>query len=463
MGGTLRDAPRDATAWTGKRVLVLGLAKSGVAVAKLLHRLGAHVTVNDRKPREEAPEAAVLEALGIRVVCGGHPEGIVNDSLDLVVKNPGIPYRVEPVQAALALNLPIVTEVEIAYRLSKAPFVGITGSNGKTTTTTLVGQMLAEGKVPNVVAGNIGRALTDVAASLDRSSWLVAELSSFQLKGTVAFRPRVAALLNIIPAHLDYHETMDDYVQSKQKLLSNQTADEIAIVNADCAHSMRLAAEAKSRVWRFSRTQEVAVGTDVRDGWICFHEKVGQTEQIVPVAEIALIGQHNLENALAAVAIAKACGVQTAAIADVLRQFPGIEHRLEFVRELDGVRYYNDSKATNPVALARALESFTAPVVLIAGGLDRGIDFRELVPLFKERLHGLVVYGQVRDVLAQRGREAGVPVVAAAAHLRDAVVKARGMARTSDVVLLSPACASWDQFASFEERGGIFKQAVHSL
>lgn len=449
--------------WAGKRVLVLGLARSGVAVARQLHRSGAVVTVNDRKPRGQALEAAELEALGIRVICGDHPRELVHDGLDLVVKNPGIPYHIAPIQEAMNRGIPVVTEVEVAYAMSRGSFIGITGSNGKTTTTTLVGEMLKAGGIKRVVAGNIGRALTEVAVVSDEQEWLVAELSSFQLKGTIQFRPRVAALLNIVPAHLDYHTTMDDYIRSKQKLFLNQTEDDVAIFNADCDISGELAAQVRAAVYEFSRLQQVQRGTDVRSGVITFHGADGESERIVPVDDVALPGLHNLENALAAVTIAKVCGCSTAAVAETLRRFEGVEHRLEFVRELNRVRYYNDSKATNPTAMVRTLESFRAPTVLIAGGLDRGIDFRELVPMFRERLHGLLVYGQTAHILQQRGIEAGVPVVKRVENLEAAVQLARTIARPDDVVVLSPGCASWDQFTSFEERGGMYKEAVHRL
>lgn len=449
--------------WNRKRVLVLGLARSGVAVARQLHRSGAIVTVNDQKPREQAPEAAELEALGIRVVCGGHPSELIHDRLDLIVKNPGIPYHIAPIQEAMRRGIPIVTEVEVAYAMSRGSFIGITGSNGKTTTTTLVGEMLKASGIKRVVAGNIGRALTEVAVASDEQEWLVAELSSFQLKGTIQFRPRVAALLNVVPAHLDYHETMDDYIRSKEKLFLNQTEDDVAIFNADCAISNEMAVQVRAAVYKFSRMQHVQRGTDVRSGVITFHDEDGRSEQIVPVDDVALPGLHNLENALAAVTIAKVCGCSTAAVADTLCRFQGVEHRLEFVRELNRVRYYNDSKATNPTAMIRTLESFRAPIVLIAGGLDRGIDFHELVPMFRERLYGLLVYGQTADVLKERGVEAGVPVVERVAHLEEAVKLAHTIARPDDVVVLSPGCASWDQFTSFEERGGMFKEAVHRL
>lgn len=453
----------EAPSLAGKQVLVLGMAKSGVAVAKRLKQMGATVTVNDRKPRQQVPEAAELEAIGIRVVCGGHPDDLVTPNVHLLVKNPGIPYDVGLIQKALQRGIPVVTEVEIAFMLARSPLIGITGSNGKTTTTTLVGEMLSEGQIPCVVAGNIGQPLVDVVVDLDDEVRVVAELSSFQLKGTKNFRPQIATLLNIAPAHLDYHHTFADYVQSKGQLFRNQTRDDVAVINGDCSECMKLLPNVPADVWLFSRQQEVIKGVDIRDGWICFHPSTGEGEQVIHTSEVALPGRHNLENALAAVAVAKAAGCPTDAIRGVLRRFQGVAHRLEFVRDVNGVRYYNDSKATNPNALKCALDAFSEPVVLIAGGLDRGIDFRELVPIFRKRLRALITYGQVKDILYERGVEAGLPIARRASDLEEAVHIGSEVARPGDIVLLSPACASWDQFKSFEERGDIFKQAVHRL
>ncbi|MFC7442327.1 UDP-N-acetylmuramoyl-L-alanine--D-glutamate ligase [Laceyella putida] len=448
--------------WTGRSVVVLGLARSGVAIAKLLHRLGAKVVANDVKPRSACPEASELEALGIPVICGEHPDDLIHDGVEMLVKNPGIPYRAHPIQQALALGIPVVTEVEIAGSLSQAPMIGITGSNGKTTTTTLVGRMLTRSRIKCTVAGNIGQALADVVAHIGKEEWLVAELSSFQLKGTERFRPRIAALLNVFPAHLDYHETMDDYVQSKRKIFANQSAGNVAVLNADSQICREVAETIGSTLWWFSRTSPVERGVYVRDGVIHVKEQ-GQPQALMPVADVALRGDFNLENALAASAISLAAGASMDAVAQTLREFHGVEHRLEFVTTVAGVRYYNDSKATNAQAAAKALESFKEPVVWIGGGLDRGVDFKELVPVLKAHAKAVVTYGQSKQILAERGRDAGLTDVHVVNDLGEAVAKAASLARDGDVVLLSPACASWDQYTSFEERGSIFKQAVHRL
>ncbi|GGA32606.1 UDP-N-acetylmuramoylalanine--D-glutamate ligase [Kroppenstedtia guangzhouensis] len=448
--------------YAGKKILVLGLARSGVAVARLLHRLGAEVTVNDRKPRREAPEAEALEKAGIQVVLGGHPEDLIHREWDLLVKNPGIPYQVPLIREAETLGIPVVTEVEIAWQLTEAPMIGITGSNGKTTTTSLVGRMLDRGKIPARVAGNIGMALSEVAPGMGEEEWLVSELSSFQLKGTLQFRPRIGALLNLFPAHLDYHGSMKDYLDSKKKLFVNQQPGDIALLNKDSGVCRELAREMKGEVWWFSRQEEVERGVMVKEGWVTARLPVGEEFPLLPASQVRLPGVH-MENALAASAISLAAGCPADALREELRSFTGVEHRLEFVATIDGVQYYNDSKATNGKAATSAMESFTEPIILIAGGLDRGVDFRELVPVFQKRLKGIVTYGEAGDVLLKRAKEAGVPLRERAEEITEAVARASRLAAAGDVVLLSPACASWDLYTSFEERGSMFKQAVHNL
>jgi UDP-N-acetylmuramoylalanine--D-glutamate ligase len=450
----------------GKNVVVLGLAKSGVAVAKLLHKLGAKVVVNDRKPREKCPEAAELEQLQIPVICGGHPESLIHQGVDVVVKNPGIPYHIPPIQNAFALNIPVITEVEIAGLLSPARIIGITGSNGKTTTTTLVGKMLAQSGVKATVAGNIGQALTDVVQDLSQDEWMVAELSSFQLKGTIHFRPKIGALLNIGEAHLDYHQTFEDYAQSKLKLFANQTAEDYAVINRS-AHQTLLKkildqGKIKAQVVEFSITGEVSCGVFVKNHMIMARMPGREEQTILPVSDVALPGSFNLENALAAAAISLLAGANAEGIQEVLRTFRGVEHRLEYVTTKDGVQYYNDSKATNAQAAMKALLSFDQPIVWIAGGLDRGVDFKELVPVIRERVKAVIAYGQTADILKARAKDADKPSFQAK-EIEEAVKIAKQVAEPGDIVLLSPACASWDLYTSFEERGIIFKQAVHRL
>jgi UDP-N-acetylmuramoylalanine--D-glutamate ligase len=471
-----------------KQVVVLGLARSGVAVAKLFQQCGASVTVNDQKKRSECPEADELEALGISVVCGGHPPELIHPGVALVVKNPGIPYKADPVARAAELGIEIVTEVEVASHICKAPIIGITGSNGKTTTTTWIGKMLEAANLSPIVAGNIGRALCDAAVDATDDNWMVVELSSFQLKGTVDFRPRVACLLNVYETHLDYHGTMEDYAGSKAKLFANQTEGDTAVLNWDDEYCRSLIPQMKADVLPFSMKEELETGVFLKNlaspagkdnvlkpgsdekRWIVYADKAGKLQAILPTEEVGIPGEFNVENALAATAAALSAGASIEAIARALREFRGVEHRLEFVREKDGVVYYNNSKATNPAATIKAMEAFTNPIVLIAGGLERGMDYLDLVPHFKERVKAVVALGETRQKIAHAAAEAGIKHIktvdtanSPASAVEEAVAAAHAFAEEGDVVLLSPACASWDMFASYEVRGSIFKQSVHNL
>ncbi|GAB6932561.1 UDP-N-acetylmuramoyl-L-alanine--D-glutamate ligase [Calditerricola satsumensis] len=448
----------------GARVLVLGLGESGYSAAVLLRRLGAHVVVNDQKPRDAVPleKVADLERRGISVVLGSHPDDIVHAGVDWVVKNPGIPYTAPPVKQALALGIPVITEIELAYWVSEAPIIGITGSNGKTTTTTLVGHILRVEGRDVIVAGNIGRALCAAAVETRPNQLLVAELSSFQLLGTRTFRPWIGAVLNVYPAHLDYHGTFADYQRAKGRLFANQTHADHAVVNADCPASAELADGVRATVWAFSRRVPVDRGVFLRGDAAVFRGD-GPEEVLFRIGDIALPGAHNVENVLAAALIARLAGASPAAIREAVRAFRGVEHRLEFVRELGGVRFYNDSKATNPEATKRALDAFEAPIVWIAGGLDRGLSFDSLIPSLKARVKAVVAYGQTAEQILETARRAGVDHRIRVETVEEAVPTAYAFAAPGDVVLLSPACASWDQFASYEERGRMFKAAVHRL
>ncbi|WP_028777161.1 UDP-N-acetylmuramoyl-L-alanine--D-glutamate ligase [Shimazuella kribbensis] len=445
------------------KVSVLGLGKSGVAVAKLLAKLGADVEVfEQKKERSACPEAEELETLGIPVYFQPSVDQIVTPSSKMMIKNPGVPYHNPAVQRAVDQKIPVITEVELASSLIHIPIIGITGSNGKTTTTTIVGEMLAKSEIPALVAGNIGRALSDVIDDLENINWLVTELSSFQLKGTVDFHPHIAALLNVVPAHLDYHQSIEDYTDSKAKLFKNLVSDDIAVLNYDNAICREVASKQNGTVYWFSIEQEVSNGLFVKDGWIIARMN-GRDDAVMKVDEISLPGDRNLENALAATTIALAAGANKEAIRSVLQTFTGVEHRLEYVSTRRDVRYYNDSKATNAQAAITALTAFPESLIWIGGGLDRGVDFRELVPVLHENVKAAVVYGQTASIMADRAKDAGVKQIVYANDVEDAVYQASKIAMSGDVVVLSPACASWDQYTSFEERGRIFKQAVHTL
>jgi len=471
--------------YRGRQVVVLGLARSGVAAAKLFHSVGANVIVNDQKEREQCPEADELTALGISVVCGHHPDGLITKETALLVKNPGIPYTAAPIVAALQLGVEVVSEVEVAGQLSPAPLIGITGSNGKTTTTTLTGVLLEAAGLKPLVAGNIGKPLSEAVAEVSKDGWLVAELSSFQLKGTSQFRPRIACLLNIAETHLDYHGSMEDYVSSKAKLFENQTTDDIAIYNADDDTCRHLAEKFIGRLMPFSVTQNLSQGVLVDppygavrpsehevelERWIVHRAEGEQEQRIIRVSELGIPGRHNTANALAAIAIALAAGARPEQLVEPLRDFRSVEHRLEYVGTYGGIKFYNDSKATNPMATTMSILSLPSPLILIAGGLDRGSDYMELLPVFRDRLKGIATIGETREKIGRVARLSGLtsvkivePVKDAEQTLRRAVQEAAAMAEPGDIVLLSPACASWDMFPSYEDRGRIFKQSAHTL
>ncbi len=458
--------------YRGKEIVILGLARSGVAAAKLFHQMGAKVIVNDKKERSACPEAEELEALGISVVCGSHPDTLIQPGITLVVKNPGIPYTVEPIRKAEQLGIEVVTEVEVAYRFCKAPMIGITGSNGKTTTTTLIGLMLAAGGLTPIVAGNIGRALTEAAQKAAPSDWMVVELSSFQLKGTREFRPRIGCLLNAYETHLDYHGTMEDYVASKAKMFENQTHEDTAVLNWDDPVCRSLADGIQARLLPFSMKESLTYGVylDIPANALVYRNEQGTQHFILPAHEMGIPGSYNIENALAASAAAIAAGVEPSVLGEVLRSFRGVEHRLELVRKYEGVTYYNNSKATNPAATIKSIEAFDQSVVLIAGGLDRGSDYMELLPVFRERVKGIVTLGQTREKINRVAELAGISLIKtvdtandAADAVAQAVLAAKQMSGDKDIVLLSPACASWDMFPSYEDRGRMFKESVHNL
>lgn len=450
--------------YQGKSVLVLGMARSGEAVARLLHRLGAIVTVNDGSDNETLRhQAELLEGIGLKVVLGDHPLHLL-DGCDLIVKNPGIKYDLQILVDAQKRHIPIVTEVEVAYAVTEAPIIGITGSNGKTTTTMLVDDMLQQAQIAHVVGGNVGTPLSDVVTNLDNKTWVVTELSSFQLKGTQTFRPRIGALINVYPTHLDYHHTMADYIASKQRLFVNQEHSDIAILNVDHPIIEALEHDNSATIWKVSTKHEVCPGVFVADGNLV--AKVAMDADllpILPVRDIFLRGDHNVENALVASAIALCVGASVDAIRVTLRTFKGVEHRLEFVREVNGITYFNNSKATNPQATWRALDSFHEPIVCILGGLERNDDLQVLLKPLQDHVKAVVTLGQSAKRMADLAKAAGISSVTIVDSIEDAVVQATKEAQQGDVVLLAPAAASWDMFASFEERGRIFKEAVHRL
>lgn len=441
------------TTYKNQKVLVLGLAKSGVHAAQLLKELGALVTVNDIKPFEENPDAQTLLDEGIRVITGRHPLELLDEDFTTMVKNPGIPYTNPMVQKALEKKIKIITEPELAYEILEAPMIGVTGTNGKTTTTTLISLMLNQGqpKKRAYLAGNIGIPATGVAEKLTKDDVMVTELSSFQLLGVTTLKPHIAVLTNIYEAHLDYHKTRENYINAKMNITKQQTADDYFVVNWDDPEWQALSQRSQAQVVPFSRLGKRQDGAYESDGQLYF-----KTDRIMAAADIKIPGDHNVENALAAIAVAKLMGVSNEAIKTVLTTFGGVKHRMQFVEEWQGVRIYNDSKATNMEATEVALKSFKQPIVLIGGGLDRGFTFEALEPLFKAHVKAAVVYGETKQLMQASLKAAGVPVVKVVDNLDEAVPQAMSLTESGDILLLSPAAASWDQFHTFEERGDRF-------
>lgn len=440
-----------------KKILVLGLAKSGVTAASLLHQLGAFVTVNDKKPLSENPEAQGLLEQGIKVICGEHPIELLEEGFELIVKNPGIPYSNPMIKGAIEKEIPVITEVELAYQISEAPFIGITGTNGKTTTTTLIFEMLHAGNKKPLIAGNIGKVASGVAQFASKDNTIVIELSSFQLMGINTFNPKIAIITNIYDAHLDYHGTKKEYIEAKANITKNQTPRDYLIVNAEQPEVMNIAKKSKARIIPFSSKKELNDGACVKDGWLCFNG-----EQIMQTKDIALPGNHNLENILSAMAASKLSGADNSAIEEVLLTFTGVKHRLQYVAEISGRKFYNDSKATNILATVNALAAFEQPVILLAGGLDRGNEFDELIPYLKN-VKVLITFGETAAKIERVGRDAGIKEIIRADNVEKAVPAAFSRSESGDIILLSPACASWDQYKTFEVRGDMFIEAVHKL
>ncbi len=439
-----------------KKVLVLGLAKSGESAARLLDKLGAIVTVNDGKPFEENPTAQSLLEDGIRVICGSHPLELLDEDFALMVKNPGIRYDNSMVEKAIGKGIPVWTEVELAYLVSDAPIVGITGSNGKTTTTTMIAEVLNAGNKPAKLCGNIGYPASSVAQTATAEDTLVMELSSFQLMGTETFRPHIAVVTNLIASHIDYHGTFEDYVAAKWMIQRQMTAEDFVVLNFNQKEAKGLAGQTKATVVPFS-TQEVVDGAYLADGKLYF-----KGEYIMDADQIGVPGSHNIENALATIVVAKLLGVDHQAIQESLSAFGGVKHRLQFVGEINGVSFYNDSKSTNILATQKALSGFdNSKVILIAGGLDRGNEFDELVPDLVG-LKKMVILGQSAPRVQRAADKAEVETIEAL-EIADATRKAFAIAEKGDIVLLSPANASWDMYANFEVRGDVFLQTFEEL
>jgi UDP-N-acetylmuramoylalanine--D-glutamate ligase len=444
----------------GKRVLVVGLGKSGVASSMFLQARGAKVTVSDAKAEEQLRgEIPGLLDKGIVVETGKHGERTFRDQ-DLIVVSPGVPNDVPQLQNARRLGIPVIGEIELSARYLQGQIIAITGSNGKTTTTTLTGEVIAAGGRKALVGGNIGTPAITFVEQSSPETWVVLEISSFQLETIETFRPHIAAILNVTPDHLDRHGSMENYIAAKARIFENQSERDFAVLNADDATTASMGAGLKSQMYWFSRRKEVERGAFVRGGRIVFRDAKGERD-IMAADEMTLKGLHNLENVLAAVAMGSLAGIEPAAIRQAVKDFKAVEHRLEYVTTIRGVQYFNDSKATNVDATIKALESFPGRIHLILGGKDKGSDYTLLNALLRERVKKAYTIGAAAEKI--ESQIAGVVEIVPAGTLDSAVKKAAETAEAGDIVLLAPACASFDQFQSYEQRGRAFKDTVHQL
>ena len=443
----------------GKRVLVVGLARTGVATALFCAARGARVTATEERPESQIAEtAAKLRAAGVALELGGHAAGTFTQQ-DLIVPSPGVFPTMPALAAARAAGIPVWSEIELAWRFLRGRMVCITGSNGKTTTTSLAGHILETAGVPVQVAGNIGTPLISRVDVSSDTGFTVVEASSFQLESIAAFRPDIAVLLNLTPDHLDRHGTFEAYGRAKMRIFENQTEDDAAILNAD---DPALAAYAPSRpeVFWFSRQKRIASGCFVRDDEIVFRRD-GTETVLLRRRDIGLRGNHNVENVLAAAAAARLVGIDPKAIAEGVRTFAGVEHRIEFVAAISGVEYFNDSKATNVDATLKALDAFPGNVLLILGGKDKGCDYTLLRDALQRHARMALLIGSAADKIEEQ--ITGAVPVERAGTMAHAVEIAAQRAQPGDIVLLAPACASFDQFESYEHRGRVFKQLVRDL
>ena len=443
----------------GRNILIVGGGLSGVAAAKFLALRGARVRVNDSRPEAELRGAPELRAAGVELIAGGHQEQLFEDA-DWVVISPGVPLEIPALGRARAAGVPIIGEVELASRFLRGRLVGITGSNGKTTTTTLTGQLLARAGLPTQVGGNIGTPLVSLVETSRVDGFTVIEISSFQLETVEELHLNAAALLNITPDHLDRYASMETYAAAKGNIFRNQTPEDTAVLNADDERVAGMHKATQARAVYFSRKQPLEEGVFLRGDEVIVRGG-GKEQVLINREDVGLRGAHNVENVMAALALGLSCGASVDSMRAGVREFSGVEHRLERVAEVAGVKFYNDSKATNVDAAIKALEAFTEPIVVILGGKDKGSDYSPLRPLVSEHCAHAIVIGAAAEKIAA-ALEGAVPLHRASS-MAAAVDAAFELSKAGDVVLLAPACASFDMFENYEHRGRVFKDAVRLL
>lgn len=453
-------------ALSGRKVLVVGMARSGIATVNFLVERGAQVTGCDIKNEEElGEEIKKLKSLPVKLETGGYPE-VMPGLFDLVVVSPGVPASVPPIRTARKLGIPVWSELELAGRFIKEPIIAVTGTNGKTTTTSLLGYIFKKAGINAVVAGNIGIPVVQEVARCQNDSscvryWIL-EVSSFQLEAIENWRPHIAIFLNLTADHLDRHGTLDEYGRTKSRIFENQQMNDYAVLNLNDTWVSKIATNLNSNIYWFSSSVLPGKGMGVREKLICFNND-GKCETLCPVQSLKIPGLHNLENALAASLASLLAGLRKEVIADALATFNGVPHRLELVRVLNDVKYVNDSKGTNPDSVLRAIESYQEPIILIAGGRNKGGSFEELARKIKERVKALILIGEAAPLIKEAVVKTGFRNIYEVSSLAEAVHTSTRLARAGDIVLLSPGCASWDMFNNYEERGDLFRQLVNDL
>ncbi|EQK43888.1 UDP-N-acetylmuramoylalanine--D-glutamate ligase [[Clostridium] bifermentans ATCC 638] len=447
-----------------KNVLLVGLAKTGVSTIKKLNKLGANIIVNDIKPKEKLE--GIIEEIdnldNIEYVLGKHLESIEN--IDLTIVSPGVPLDLPFIEKIKSEGIKIIGEVELAYKLSKNPtFIGITGTNGKTTTTSLVGEMFKKANKDTYIVGNIGNPVIDTVDLTNENSYLVTELSSFQLESIEDFKPKVSTIINITEDHLNRHHTMENYINAKARVFKNQDKTDFTILNYDDSIVRDLGKNSNGNVLYFSIKEEVKQGAYLDKNNNIVIKVDGKELVLMNKSELSLPGNHNLENAMSAILMAYVLNIDTDVIIDTLRTFKGVEHRLEFVTNKDGIMFVNDSKGTNPDSTIKAITSYERPIVLIAGGYEKQSDFTEMIEYATKNVKALVLLGQTAEKIETTAKEHGINNISKVEDMEAAVKKAYEIAESGDVVLLSPACASWDMYPNFEARGLDFKENIYKL
>ncbi|WP_026895190.1 UDP-N-acetylmuramoyl-L-alanine--D-glutamate ligase [Clostridiisalibacter paucivorans] len=445
----------------GKTILVLGLGISGVSTAKALNEMGANVIINDKKTKDELKDyICKLSDYNIKYALGYNDMSL--EGIDMVVKSPGVPMDLNIIKKAVESGIEVITDIELAYRITEIPFIAITGTNGKTTTTTLVGEIFKNAGFNVKVTGNIGVGiLWELVNNKDIDIFII-EASSFQLESTKYFKPKVAVITNITPDHINWHKDFKNYINSKKKIFRNQTKEDFIVLNYDDDLLKSLEKEIDSKVIFFTQKHKIKNGIYLNNNYIVY-DYDNEFVKVMDYRDIKMPGMHNLENSMAAIATAKAMGIKWETIIYTLKTFEGVEHRLEFVDDVNGISFYNDSKGTNPDASIKAIEALNKPITLIAGGYDKGSDFEDFINAFNGKVDNIILLGETKEKIRKAAIKLGFNNIYIVKDMEEAVLKGYQISNSPHTVLLSPACASWDMYNSYEERGRHFKDIVRNL